>query len=81
MGEQRPVTGPGGHNPITDEQIEALRGLAGLAGQHWIVTDTFAAVTVGKSDMFWREVTAAERDDARTRCAAAYNARRGAQGS
>lgn len=64
---------------LTDEQLARLRAEAGLAGQHWIVTDTFTAVTLGRSEMFWHEVTQEEQDAARTRCAVHYNTRFGGE--
>jgi hypothetical protein len=57
---------------ITNEQIEQLRNVAGLAGLHSIVTDTFTAMCLGKSDMFHWPITAKERIEARLRCVAAY---------
>ncbi len=76
----KPVTGPDGANPITDEQIEDLRDAAGLAGQYWIVTDTYEATTLGRTDMLTYSVTPAMRNAARDRCAKAWNAQRGTIG-
>jgi hypothetical protein len=57
---------------MTVEQLRELRDLA--AGAPWIVTDTFIAERVGKSDMFWEPVTEAENLAARERCATIWNA-------
>jgi hypothetical protein len=57
---------------LTEAQILELR--ADCACAPWIVTDTFVALTVGRSDMFWHPVTAEENRAARERLANIINA-------
>lgn len=63
---------------ITIEQIELLREEAGLRGETHLVTATFKAVAIGRSDMFWQPVAPAENRAAREQCARAINRRTGA---
>lgn len=70
MTTPRPVTGPDGDNPITDEQIRDLRDevRAEIERLIGIKNNCLDGLDVGASP---------QRAAARARCAAAYNARLG----
>lgn len=79
---ERPVTGPDGDNPITDEQIRQLRielatesrlGAEPERIGNWPICDLALQLPV---ELFRSAIaTRAQIAEARTRCAAALNAR------
>jgi hypothetical protein len=79
----RPVTGPDGDNPITDEQIRELR--ADYFSDHTSYTNGSELSASAQLDVFdvalWPSDVHARAwltpAEARTRCAAAWNARQG----
>lgn len=73
----KPVTGPDGDNPITDEQIRQLADEYALVGRTHDVTECYVAL--GPSDMFWEHQRPSPETvrATRVRLAAAWNARHG----
>jgi hypothetical protein len=72
----RPVTGPDGDNPITDEQCASVCR-AGLVDE---ILDYEVAIDIADvvfENGGFRPLTPADRKSARARCAAAWNARQG----
>lgn len=87
--DEKPVTGPDGDNPITDEQILELERLLDAEALHFVGDDRSALRAADARVMDCRyargeiQASALSRTNAerltvecRTICAAAYNARR-----